>query len=72
MENLEWVKTQIQEHAETDTYWHLINLAYQQIQGISEGLLVKEKELGMGKGNFWNGSRAIPLQRPFFHQNIIP
>ena len=50
MENLEWVKTQIQENAETDTYWHLINLAYQQIQGISEGLLVKEEELGMKKG----------------------
>ena len=50
MENLEWLKTQIQEHDETDTYWHLINLAYQQIQGISEGLLVKEEELGMEKG----------------------
>ena len=21
---------------------------------------------------FWNGSHAIPLQRHFFHQNIIP
>ena len=23
------------------------------------------------KNDFWNGSPAIPMQRPFFHQNII-
>jgi hypothetical protein len=50
VENLDWVKTEIREKADSDSYWHLINLAYQQIQGISEGLLLKEEELSLEKG----------------------
>ena len=28
--------------------------------------------IGLDYLDFWNGSHAVPMQRPFFHQSFIP
>lgn len=53
--NLKWVQAQAKENKLDDPYWHLINLAYKQIDGLKTGIRIKEKELDIpeGTGHFF-------------------
>eukprot|EP00092_Neocalanus_flemingeri_P103749 GFUD01132792.1.p1 GENE.GFUD01132792.1~~GFUD01132792.1.p1 ORF type:complete len:465 (+),score=101.42 GFUD01132792.1:343-1737(+) len=39
--NDDWIKDTVQEKAENDPFWHMVNLFYQQMEGITEGWINK-------------------------------
>ena len=37
-ENREWIQTQVELKAETEPYWHQVDLLYAQMDGITQGI----------------------------------
>lgn len=73
--NLKWVQAQAKENKLDDPYWHLVNLAYKQIDGLETGIRIKEKELDIpeGTGHFFCPYWCLfgPLNDPWDHTTKV-